>query len=241
MVVEGYDELRLALRAGVRVNSLFHCPTLMTNPEQLQLLKKLTIDDKELFELSAGAFAKASIRQSPDGWLAVVPTPGQPLHMLRLSANPLLLVCEGVEKPGNLGAMLRTADAAGVDAVIAAAPVTDWGNPNVVRASKGALFAVQIAAASSPEVSLWLRESGVSMLAASPSPQARSRLDQVDLTQGTAIVVGAERSGLDAFWLDAADTTVSIPMFGQVNSLNVATAAAIIVYEAVRQRRHTQL
>lgn len=234
MIAEGYDELRLAVDAGVRPHSLFHCPLLAGDAGRLRLATELRAQGTAVVELSRAAFAKASVRESPDGWLAVVPTPGQTLDTLRLSDRPLLLVCDAVEKPGNLGAMLRTAEAAGVDAVIAAAPVADWGNPNVVRASKGTIFAVPVAAASSADVADWLRLHGVAIVAA--SPQTDTLVTDLDLTRGTAIVVGAEHAGLDKFWLEEADAIATLPMVGQVNSLNVAAAAAAIVYEAVRQR-----
>lgn len=234
MIVEGYDELRLAVDAGVRPHSLFHCPSLAGDAGQLRLAAQLSAQGADVLELGKAAFVKASVRESPDGWLAVVPTPGQTLDTLRLSDNPLLLICEAVEKPGNLGAMLRTAEAAGVDAVIAAAPVADWGNSNVVRASKGTIFAVQVAAASSRHVADWLRLHGVTIIAA--SPQTDTLVTDLDLTGSTAIVVGAEHAGLDAFWLEEANAVGALPMVGQVNSLNVAAAAAVIVYEAVRQR-----
>lgn len=234
MIVEGYDELRFALDAGVRPHALFHCPSLVDDPDRARLAQELAAQGTVVVELGTAAFAKASLRESPDGWLAVVPTPEQTLDALELGDNPLLLVCEAVEKPGNLGAMLRTAEAAGVDAVIAAAPVADWGNPNVVRASKGTIFAVPVAAASSPAVADWLRSHDITIVAA--SPQSQTLVTDVDLSGRVAVVVGAEHSGLDEFWLGEADVAAAVPMFGRVNSLNVAAAAAVIVYEAVRQR-----
>ena len=233
-LVEGYDELRLALEAGVRPQSLFLCPELAGGREDVQVVDQVAAQGAEVFELGRTVFTKVSVRESPDGWLAVVPTPGLRLDAVRLSDNALVLVCEAVEKPGNLGAMVRTADAAGLDAVVAASPVADWGNPNVVRASKGAIFAVQVAAAPSAEVADWLRCHDVRIVAA--SPQSQTKFSELDLTARTAVVVGAEHEGLDEFWVSEADSVAAIPMVGRVNSLNVATAAAIIVYEALRQR-----
>ena len=234
MIVEGYDELRLALDAGVRPQALFHCPSLVSDSGRLQSAQQLAAEGTSVFELGKAAFSRASVRESPDGWLAVVTTPGKTLDALKISANPLLLICEAVEKPGNLGAMLRTAEAAGVDAVIAASPVADWGNPNVVRASKGAIFAVQVAAANSLELAAWLRSHGIAIVAASPGSE--TVVSDLDLSGSVAVVVGAEHSGLDEFWLNEADATATLPMFGHINSLNVAVAAAVIIYEAVRQR-----
>jgi TrmH family RNA methyltransferase len=164
-----------------------------------------------------------------------VPAVATDLAGLRLDPDPLLLVCEAVEKPGNLGAILRTADAAGAAAVLAADPITDWGNPNLVRASKGTVFAVPVASADTSQVLGWLRERGIAVVAA--TPHADVAYPDVDLTGPVAIVVGAEKEGLSQTWLRAADHRVRIPMAGRANSLNVATSAAILAYEAVRQRR----
>jgi TrmH family RNA methyltransferase len=233
-VVEGYDELRLALSAGVRPSAVFCCPELVADPGQLALMEALAVGGTEVVRLSRSAFAKAAYRESPDGWLAVVSDPGRPLGDLMLGRRPLILVAEGVEKPGNLGAMLRTADAAGADAVVAASPGTDWGNPNLIRASKGAVFAVPVAAASTPDVVTWLRERGLVIVVA--TPDATTTLGDVDLARPVAVVVGAEHEGVSPLWHEAADATVTIPMAGRVNSLNVAASAAIVLYEAVRQR-----
>lgn len=233
-VVEGHAELRLAVETGVRVRTLYCCPALMRAGSDRDLIETLTGAGTEVVALSRAAFDKASYRESPDGWLAVVPDPRRPLCELRLSGRPLVLVAESVEKPGNLGAMLRTADAAGVDAVVAASPVTDWGNPNVVRASKGAVFAVPVASAASGDVVSWLAERQLTVVVA--TPDAEQLVTDLDLTGGLAIVVGAEHAGVTATWHAAANAACRIPMAGHVNSLNVATSAAVILYEAVRQR-----
>jgi TrmH family RNA methyltransferase len=233
-LVEGYEETGLAVEAGVRPTALYFCPELAA-PGQEELLDRAAVAGAELVELSRTAFEKVAYRESPDGWLAVVPAVATDLARLRLCPNPLVLVCEAVEKPGNLGAILRTADAAGAAAVIAADPVTDWGNPNLVRASKGTVFAVPVASTEGPELLGWLRERGIAVVAATPHTDLA--YTDVDLTGPAAIVVGAEKEGLSPAWLRAADHRVRIPMAGRANSLNVATSAAIITYEAVRQRR----
>jgi TrmH family RNA methyltransferase len=233
-VVEGHDELRLAIDAGVVPRNLFVCPELVGDPSQLALVEEARALGSEVLLLGVAAFAKASYRAGPDGWLAVLPEPSRPLDDIALSDQPLVLVCEGVEKPGNLGAMVRTAEAAGVDAVIAASPVADWGNPNVVRASKGTVFALPVAAATSPQVQTWLQSRRLRIVVA--TPDSDRLVTTVDLTGPTAIVVGAEHAGVSKSWLDVADGTARLPMFGQVNSLNVATSAAIVIYEAIRQR-----
>jgi TrmH family RNA methyltransferase len=223
----------LALSAGVAPQALYHCPEL-AHGDELGVIDRVTDLGAEVIRVSKPVFAKIAYRESPDGWLAVVPTVRTELDRLDLGEQPLLLICEGVEKPGNLGAILRTADAAGVTAVIATDPVTDWGNPNLVRASKGALFSVPVAAAPSARVLPWLAERGVRVAAA--TPDADVLLADADLTGPVAIAVGSETHGLTGPWLDQADVTLRIPMFGRADSLNVAAAAAIVVYEAVRQR-----
>lgn len=234
-LVEGYDEISLAVAAGVRVLALYHCPSFDTDDAHRGLLSALGQTGADSVILGSAAFRRASYRESPDGWLAVVPRPDRPLESLTLGSPPLVLVAEAVEKPGNLGAMLRTADAAGVDAVVSASPVTDWGNPNVVRASKGTVFAVQASVAPTAEALDWLRSKAIRVLVA--TPEAERSYTEVDLTGPLAVVVGAEHEGVSGTWHDAADVTVTIPMVGRVNSLNVATSAALVLYEAVRQRR----
>jgi RNA methyltransferase, TrmH family len=232
-LVEGHAELVLALDAGVRPRTLYWCPALVA-ADQLGTVDRVAALGAEVVRLSRPVFEKVAYRQSPDGWLAVVPAVPTGLGRLVLGDRPLLLVCEGVEKPGNLGAILRTADAAGVTAVIAAGPVTDWGNPNLVRASKGTVFSVPVASAGSPEVLDWLAERSVPVVAATPA--AGTLMVDADLTGPVAVAVGSEKDGLSRPWLERAETRVRIPMRGRVDSLNVATSAAVLVYEAVRQR-----
>jgi TrmH family RNA methyltransferase len=233
MLVEGHDELAVALRSGARPAELYLCRELVT-PGQLALLDRVRETGAAVVEVSESVFVRVAYRQAPDGWLAVLPVVPAALGRLRVPAGALVLVCESVEKPGNLGAMLRTADAAGVDAVIACPAVTDWGNPNVVRASKGALFTVPVAEAERGELVAWLRAHDLAIVTA--TPDAGDSLATADLERGLAIVVGAESQGLSAAWAAEADAAVRIPMFGAVNSLNVATSAALLVYEALRQR-----
>jgi RNA methyltransferase, TrmH family len=234
-VVDGYEELALALDAGVRPRTVLHCPELMTDPaERMRLVDRARDVGAHTIRCGRGAFEKVSYREGPDGFLAVVPAAGIALGALDLPPDPLVLVCEGLEKPGNLGAVLRTADAAGVAAVVAADPATDWGNPNVVRASKGTVFTVPVAAAPTPDVLSWLRDRGIRLVATTPA--ADTLHTEVDLRGPVALAVGTEKDGLTEGLLGAADSRVRIPMAGRVNSLNAATAAAVVVYEAVRQR-----
>ncbi|HEX4705811.1 MAG TPA: RNA methyltransferase [Pseudonocardiaceae bacterium] len=234
MLVEGYEELSLALTAGMVPSTLYFCPELVRDVENLDTVAAVAALGTEIVQVNTRVFERVAYRESPDGWLAVVHTVPTGLAALRLRPNPLTLVCESVEKPGNLGAMLRTADAVGVDAVIAAAPITDWGNPNIVRASKGTVFAVPVAAADSAEVLAWARTGALRVVAATPDTD--TVFTDVDLTGPVAIAVGSEKHGLSSTWLDSADVQVRIPMSGLANSLNVATSAAIILYEALRQR-----
>lgn len=232
-VVEGMAEAGLALAAGVRPRALYYCPALAP-PGAGDLADRAADLGAEVVQVSRPVFEKVSYREGPDGLLLVVPPVETDLHRLDPGPQPLILICAGLEKPGNLGAILRTADAAGVAAVIAADPVTDWGNPNVIRASKGTVFSVPVASASSAEVLDWLAVRAIRLVAA--VPDARQLLIDADLTGATAVAVGAEQTGLTSEWLERADIRVRIPMFGRADSLNVATSAAVILYEAVWQR-----
>lgn len=234
-LLEGYEELGLAVDAGVRPDTLFYCPELMGDPTHRELVERVRSSGTEVVRLGRAAFEKAAYREGPDGFLAVVGTVSRAVADLPLGPDPLVLLCQGVEKPGNLGAMLRTADAAGIAAVVAADPVTDWGNPNVVRASKGTVYALPVASGSTAESVRWLREHRISLVAT--TPEADLDYTEVDYTGRVAVAVGAEKHGLTDDLLAAATHRVHIPMSGRANSLNVATSAAVVLYEAVRQRR----
>lgn len=235
-LVEGVEELSLVLDARAVPRVLYFCPELMP-PDRtgLEVVDRARAAGVDTVRVGRAAFEKAAYREGPDGVLAVLPAVPDQIGDLVLPARPLVLLCQGVEKPGNLGAMLRTADAAGVDAVVAADPVTDWGNPNVVRASKGTVYAVPVASASTRESLAWLRAAQIPVVATTPD----NGLDyaEVDYTGPVAVAVGSEKLGLTAELLSAADLRVRIPMSGRADSLNLATSAAIVLYEAVRQRR----
>lgn len=234
-LVDGHDELALAVEAGVLPRTLLYCPELMTDPDrQGGLVERVRSLGATTIRCGRVAFEKVAYREGPDGFIGVVPAAGTPLGRLALPPDPLVVVVEGLEKPGNLGSVLRTADAAGVAAVVAADPVTDWGNPNVVRASKGTVFSVPVASAPLEEVLAWLGRHGVRVVATTPDTDVRHT--EVDYRGGVAIAVGAEQTGLTDAALAAAHERVRIPMSGRVNSLNAAVAAAVVVYEAVRQR-----
>lgn len=226
-LIEGERAVLRAIEAGVTIEQLVVCRELMRGPGAVQpSLPAPTID------VGRDAFAKLAYRAHPDGMLAVARQPDVAIESLALGDAPLVLIAEALEKPGNLGAILRAADAAGA-AVVAADPATDLFNPNVVRASQGALFTVPVAVASPPSVITWAAGSDIDLYAA--SPDATTRLWDVDLTGATGIVVGSEHRGLSPAW-DGVATPVSIPMAGDGDSLNAATAAALLLYEAVRQR-----
>ncbi len=237
MVVEGVDELALALEGGARPQAVFVCPA-RAAAAQPALLARSQAAGAEIIEVSAPVFEKMAYRENPDGWLAVLPAIHRELAELPLTANPLLLVAEAVEKPGNLGALLRSADAAGATAVIVCDPTTDLNNPNVVRSSRGTLFTVPVAQASAADALAWLHARGIAIVAA--TPQAERAYTQADLRGPVAIAVGTEHAGLSPAWLEQAGVAVRIPMLGRVNSLNVAAAATLLLYEAVRQRRHSE-
>jgi len=227
MLVEGCDELTLALESGLKPQSLLTAPELVSRSINIPNAAEVTTVSRAVFE-------KMSYRDNPDGWMGIFPTPKASLDDLKLSASPLVIVAESVEKPGNLGAMLRTADAAHVDAVIVCDPRVDLWNPNVIRASRGAVFAVPTVEAESSTALAWLRSRKMRVLAATPS--AEVSYTDVNLREPIAIAVGTEDEGLTDFWMQNADIKVKIPMLGRVNSLNVSIATALITYESVRQR-----
>ncbi len=227
MLVEGYDEISLALEAG-------HTPrTVLSAPELVRRQMKDT--GAETLTVSPAVFEKMSQRENPDGWLAVFSIPQVALEDLKLGDAPLIILAEAIEKPGNLGAILRTADAAGVDAVLVCDPRVDAYSPNVVRASRGTIFTVPVVETKSEQALAYLQERGIQILAATPS--AEIEYTRLDLRGPLAVAVGTEDQGLSTLWMDQAGTRVKIPMMGKVNSLNVSIATALIIYEVVRQRQ----
>jgi len=233
-LVEGYREVRRALEKIIRLREVYFCPDWFLGENERPLLEQARQAGAQLFELSKEAFAKVSYRDRPDGLLAVAPQWKRGLGDLSLSPNPFLLVVESIEKPGNLGTILRSADAAGVDAVIVCDAVTDIFNPNVVRSSTGVLFNVPLVVSDSTAVHGWLCEKGIRIVAT--TPDTPHLYTQTDLRGPLAIVMGSEQYGLSQFWLKEAHALVRIPMAGQADSLNVAMATIITLFEAVRQR-----
>jgi TrmH family RNA methyltransferase len=256
-LVEGYRQIRRALEKGVGLTELYIAPEWYLGENEPALIAEAEAAGAKVFELTKDAFAKVAYRERPDGLLAVAPQWRRTLENLdRIVAGvadpgsekdsrpgsatpptakpPFLLVVEAIEKPGNLGTILRSADAAGVDALIVCDPVTDLFNPNVVRASTGVLFSVPVVIASSAEVRPWLKARGIRAVATTPAATALHT--DTDLRGPLAIVMGSEQYGLSDYWLKESDAQVRIPMAGQADSLNVAMATIITLFEAVRQR-----
>lgn len=231
-LIEGYRELKRALEAGRTVQTLFYCPELFLGSNEEALKKQC----KAALHCTKEVFEKISYRDRPDGLLAIAPQVHLRLPDLVLKKNPFLVVAESIEKPGNLGTILRSCDAAGVDAVIVCDPTTDIHNPNVVRSSVGTLFTLPVIEASAEETLAFLKSHGIASVAA--TPHAEKEFTQANLQVPLAIVVGTEQYGLTETWMKNADIAVRIPMLGVADSLNVASATTLLLYEVVRQRRH---
>jgi TrmH family RNA methyltransferase len=229
-VIEGKKEIRMALDAGYKIGNLFFCDEIIT-PDELQTLGT---DDKLIIPVSSEVFDKIAVRENSGGVLAVAEQKLHGIEKIKLSSNPLVLILESVEKPGNLGAILRTADAAGVDAVIICDSQTDFYNPNVIRSSIGCVFSTQIASATSEETIQWLLANKISIY--NTYLQASKPYHMVDYRKPSAIVMGTEATGLSDLWVKGVHTNIIIPMQGKIDSMNVSTAAAVVVFEAKRQR-----
>lgn len=223
-VVEGQREVEHCLEAGFELDTAFICPEIFHGKRP----------GCRIVEVPAALYDKIAYRGGTEGIIAEVRSKALSLQDLRLSENPLIMVLESVEKPGNLGAVLRSADAAGADAVIICDPLTDLYNPNLIRASIGAIFSRQVVACSSGEAIQWLKEKGIRIYTA--QLQDSSWYYDTDMRGATAIVMGTESTGLTPLWRMEADAHIRIPMLGALDSLNVSVSAAILLFEAVRQR-----
>ena len=230
LLIDGARALRMALHNSFAVSAVFFSQSVADR--HLDLLRRVQAAGGNLQPVAPEVFGKIGYGERPDGLLGVAACPRTSLSDLPVADAPLYLVAEGLEKPGNLGAMLRSAVAAGVDALVLCDGRTDLWNPNVVRASQGACFAVPVAVAGASETLTWLRHRAVQVVAA--TPLATRACYDVDLRMPSAIVLGAEHDGLTSIWSGA--TRARIPMSGRVDSLNVAQAASILLFEAVRQR-----
>lgn len=233
-LVEGMRELSRAVEAGVSLQQLFICPEFFPVGAEA-LIEKLERRGVEVISLSKAAFEKASYREGPDGLLAVAAMQARALDALSPQEDALVLILDGLEKPGNVGALLRTADAVGVDAVILVGGGIDLYNPNLIRSSMGSLFAVPVYRVGEGELHDWLEQHELQLVAA--TPEAERCYWDADYRSATAILLGAEHAGLARVWRDEATVRVSIPMAGLADSLNVATAGALLLYEVRRQRR----
>ena len=233
-LVEGFRELRRAVDAGITVREIYFCPGLFLGNNEAALVERAAAGGAEPIELGLEAFRKVSYRDRPEGLLGLAAQFPTNLEGLPSSPNPLILVVESIEKPGNLGTMLRTADAAGVDAVMVCEPTTDPFNPNVVRASLGCLFLVPLAISSTPEAIGWLHDHDIGIMAATPSADLPHW--EADFRGPSAIAIGSEQYGLTETWLQEAGRRIRIPMAGRIDSLNAAMAAGVVLFEAVRQR-----
>ena len=225
-VVEGRRELEHCLEAGFRVRTLFVCPELVNSVSEGAF--------PHVIEIPEALYRKVAYRESTEGVIAEVECRDLGLEDLKPGDRPLIVVLEAVEKPGNLGAVLRSADAARADAVLICDPLTDLYNPNLIRASLGGVFTVPTVCTTSEKAIAWLRARGIRILTA--QLQDSSWYYDTDMTGGTALVMGTESTGLTPVWREAADAHIRIPMLGRLDSLNVSVSAAILLFEAVRQR-----
>jgi TrmH family RNA methyltransferase len=234
-IVEGFRECWRAFESGVTFESLFFCAKFFRNGNFDEFVRSVARANVDIFELSGDVFEKISVRSGCDGILAICRTWQSSLQGLKFRENSLFLVVDGIEKSGNLGALMRSAESANVDAMFICNPVADIFNHNAVRTSQGALFSLAIFQTTREEVCEILLKNGVAIFATTPS--AQRRYWEADMVPSTAIVVGAEHDGLPEFWLHGDRTTaVSMPQLGRADSLNVNDAAAIVLYDAIRQR-----
>ena len=236
VLAEGYRALVRALAGGYPLKEIFVCPECFP-PEkhhEEELLAQWAARGARLIRVAPLPFEKMCYRDRPEGLLGVGPQLHRGLEALKPSKNPFYLVAEQIEKPGNLGTIMRSSDAVGVDGLILCDSRTDLFNPNVVRASTGNLFTLPVAEATTRETIPWLKKKGVKILAT--SPHADPLYTQVDLTAPVAVAVGAEQYGLTKSWIEQADLVVRLPMMGEADSLNVSTATSILLYEVLRQR-----
>lgn len=238
-VVEGRRELEHCLRAGYQARTLFVCEEIISEEDLKSIITLVNsgsdISECTLIKVPTQLYNKIAYRGGTEGVIAQMKVRNRRLDDIQLSEHPLIVVLESVEKPGNLGAVLRSVDASGADAVIVCDPLTDLYNPNLIRSSIGAVFTRQVACASSEETIAWLQSNNIQILTA--QLQDSEWYYDTDMTCGTALVMGTESTGLTDIWRRAANAHIRIPMLGQLDSLNVSVSAAVLLYEAVRQRQ----
>ena len=235
IVIDGRREITRALEAGVAIGEVFYCPVFLGPDDDRSVLEPAQQHGSRLIEVSEAVFAKIGYGDRAECAVAVAGRPRRMLADLKLSRKPLVAVVEGVEKPGNLGAILRSADGAGIEAVIACDPATDIYGPNVLRSSLGTAFTVPLVEASAAETIDWLNARRLAIVVASPA--GKTVYTDVDLTRAVALVFGSEAHGMTQAWSRAGVTHAVVPMLGRADSLNVSITAALLFYEALRQRR----
>jgi RNA methyltransferase, TrmH family len=229
-LIEGLREIELARKGNYEIETILFVPEITDN----QIISKFSNSQIDFIEISKEVYQKLAYRDTTEGILAVAKTKSLSLSDIQLPENPLIVVMEAIEKPGNIGAMLRTCDAANIDAVIIANPKTDLYNPNIVRSSVGCLFTNQIATATTEETIDFLQKNNISFYSA--TLQNSTAYHTQNYSQPTALVVGTEATGLSQLWRDKATQNIIIPMQGEIDSMNVSVAAAILIFEAKRQR-----
>lgn len=232
-IIEGLREIRLAMESGYQFETLFICPETARKNDASQITDDL-VGQVQIVETTREIFRKLAYRENSDGLVAIARQKKYLLDDIRLTGIPLLLVIEAVEKPGNLGAILRTADAAGVDAVIVCDTGVDIYNPNVVRSSIGTIFTNRVVCCSSEDAIKWLKRKNIRIYTTALSASKPYHL--IDYTIPTAVVSGAEATGVTEIWQKHSDSNIIIPMFGSADSINVSVAVSIVLYEALRQR-----
>ena len=230
-LIEGKREIELALKGNYEIETILFLPEIIS---ELQIAKFTNPKTFELIEISKDVYQKLAYRDTTEGVLAIAKTKSLDLSNLQLSENPLIIIIEAPEKPGNVGAILRTADAANLDAVIIANPKSDLYNPNIIRSSVGCIFTRQIAIGSTTEIIAFLKSKKINFYGA--TLQNATPYYSQDFTKPTALVVGTEATGLTTEWREAANQNIIIPMQGEIDSMNVSVAAAILIFEAKRQR-----
>jgi TrmH family RNA methyltransferase len=233
-LIEGYRELKRAVDGGVQIEQLLFCPSLFLGENEGALMAQIRQSGAEIYECPPHLLEALSYRDRPDGLIAMAKQMRATLADLQLMENPFVVVAESIEKPGNLGSILRSADAAGADAVIVCDRCTDIYNPNVVRSSVGTLFTLPVVEASGEETFAFLQCHKMQICAATPA--AKQNFTKADFRGPLALVVGTEQLGLSPFWMEKADIQVAIPMKGVADSLNVAAATTLLLYEVLRQR-----
>ncbi len=235
IAIEGIREIRAALRSGASLREIYYCPAIAGPGIQDLLSEPAVKPEGGTVSISRAVFEKIAYRSTTGGVVALAEKPKRSLENMVVPENPLYLVIDGAEKPGNIGALFRTVDAAGASGVIASGVKTDLFNPNLIRASLGTVFTVSSALAEAPEAIRWLSRKGIKIIVT--SPEGSGLYTDIDYTLPAAVVVGSEDSGLGGEWFDAADVMTRIPMRGWADSLNVSVAGAVMLYEASRQRR----